>query len=323
MLALLAAIENIVPPVPADTAVALGAFLSHRGVISLPIVYAVTLAANIAGATLVYVAARRYGRPLFASRTARRLLSPAALAVVEREYLRFGWLGLFFGRFLPGIRAVVPPFAGLADLGPVRALLPITLASAIWYGAVALIGAAIGAEWTQIRAILGGVNRTLGVIALVVVAGAAIVIWRRRRRDARLWTVLRRLLLGLDTESGLLVGGPRAAAVGLLEVAWADPSLSPDERARITADLRQRWGLKARASSPRGPDSWDAIRHRLQEQFGHARRCALVERLAEVVFNAGRNEPMDTRLVERAGLLLGLEPGEIAELARRAQGDAQ
>ena len=32
VLALLAVVENVVPPVPADAAVALGAFLSHRGV---------------------------------------------------------------------------------------------------------------------------------------------------------------------------------------------------------------------------------------------------------------------------------------------------
>ena len=32
VLALLAAVENVMPPVPSDAAVALGAFLSHRGV---------------------------------------------------------------------------------------------------------------------------------------------------------------------------------------------------------------------------------------------------------------------------------------------------
>jgi membrane protein DedA with SNARE-associated domain len=32
VIALMAAIENIFPPFPADTAIALGAFLAHRGV---------------------------------------------------------------------------------------------------------------------------------------------------------------------------------------------------------------------------------------------------------------------------------------------------
>ena len=50
VLALLAAVENIIPPVPADMAVALGAFLTHRGVTTLPMVFAVTWGANVLGA---------------------------------------------------------------------------------------------------------------------------------------------------------------------------------------------------------------------------------------------------------------------------------
>ena len=115
VLALLAAVENVVPPVPSDAAVALGAFLSHRGVTTPALVFLVTWTANLLGAGLVYLAARRYGHRLFATRLGRRLLAPRSLAVIEREYLRFGMAGIFLSRFLPGIRAVVPPFAGLVS----------------------------------------------------------------------------------------------------------------------------------------------------------------------------------------------------------------
>ena len=118
VLALLAAVENVLPPVPSDAAVALGAFLSNRGLTTPLGVFLVTWVANLAGAAGVYFAARRFGRRLFASPTGRRLLAPRSLAVIEREYLRFGTAGIFISRFLPGIRAVVPPFAGLVGLGP-------------------------------------------------------------------------------------------------------------------------------------------------------------------------------------------------------------
>ena len=95
VLGLLAAVENIVPPVPADMAVAIGAFLTHRGVTTLPMVFAVTWLANVLGAVGVYFAARRYGRRLFATPTGRRLLAPGSIATMEREYLRFGILGIF------------------------------------------------------------------------------------------------------------------------------------------------------------------------------------------------------------------------------------
>ena len=143
MLAVLAAVENVLPPVPSDAAVGLGAFLSHRHVTTPLAVFLVTWVANLLGAAGVYLAARRYGRRLFASPTGRRLLTPRSLATIERGYLRFGIAGIFVSRFLPGIRAVVPPFAGLVGLGAVRTFVPMGIASAIWYGGLTAVGAVI------------------------------------------------------------------------------------------------------------------------------------------------------------------------------------
>ena len=152
----------MVPPVPSDAAVALGAFLSNRGLTAPLGVFLVTWLSNLAGATAVYFVARRYGRRLFATSLGRRLLAPRSLAIIEREYLRFGVAGIFVSRFLPGIRAVVPPFAGLVNLSPLRTLLPTGIASAIWYGGITLLGSVIGAEWDRINYVIRGVNRTLG-----------------------------------------------------------------------------------------------------------------------------------------------------------------
>jgi membrane protein DedA with SNARE-associated domain/uncharacterized tellurite resistance protein B-like protein len=320
VLALLAAVENVVPPVPADTAVALGAFLTHRGVTSLPMVYAVTLVANIGGAAGVYFAARRYGRRLFATRTGQRLLSPSALAVVEREYLRFGILGIFFGRFLPGVRAVVPPFAGLANLGPWRALVPMATASAIWYGAVALIGAAIGAEWSRISAILGEVNQTLALIAAAGAVVVAIVIIRRRREGGRLWQALRRAVPGTDALPPAAPDAMTQAALALLEVAYADPALPAEERLRISSELRSRWDLPhAGERAPADEAEWRGVRQRLLDQFGEERRCALLEQLWTVAFAAPGSAESRARLVRNAASLLGMSAPEIAEVERRVR----
>lgn len=323
MLALLAAVENVVPPVPADTAVALGAFLSHRGVTSLPVVYAVTLIANIGGATGVYFAARRYGRRLFASRIGQRLLSPSALAVVEREYLRFGIIGIFFGRFLPGVRAVVPPFAGLANLGAWRALVPMATASAIWYGAVALIGAAIGAEWSRISVILGEVNQTLAIVGVAAALVVALLVIRRRRQGGRLWQALRRAMPGTDALPEAAPDAMTQAALALLEVAYADPALPADERARISAELRSRWDLPhAEAREPADEAEWRGVRQRLLDQFGKERRCALVERLWTVAFAAPGSGESRARLVRNAAALLGMSTSEIADVESRVRATA-
>lgn len=183
ILALLAALENIFPPIPADTAVALGAFLSHRGVTTPWLVFAVTIVANTASAVAVYALARRLGPRFARTRMGRRLLPADALAALERKYLRWGLPAIFLSRMIPGIRAIVPPFTGLIGLSPRQALIPITIASAIWYAFVTIVGTVIGAEWQRMVALIAEVNRVLAVIGVVVATAAGV--WLLRRWRAR------------------------------------------------------------------------------------------------------------------------------------------
>jgi membrane protein DedA with SNARE-associated domain/uncharacterized tellurite resistance protein B-like protein len=331
VLALLAAVENVVPPVPSDAAVALGAFLSHRGVTEPFLVFAVTWLSNLAGAAAVYLAARRFGHRLFSGRTGRRLLAPRSLAVIEREYLRFGIAGIFISRFLPGIRAVVPPFAGLVRLGAVRTLVPMAAASAIWYGGITLAGALIGSEWERIVTVIEGVNRTMGILTVLVLAGAALWYWagQRRRAQERLWHATRQaldpaapsFLAGTDIAEG---SAREAAALLVLELAYADPVLTAEDRELIAAHLRERWGLGARAGPEPPPEEERRTRfalyaNRLRQRFGRTQRLELVERMWTVAFGDGAIGAQEDRLMAVAAELLGVGPAEVAEVRRRLQ----
>jgi membrane protein DedA with SNARE-associated domain/uncharacterized tellurite resistance protein B-like protein len=330
VLALLAAVENVIPPVPSDAAVALGAFLSHRGVTRPIAVFLVTWIANLLGAAGVYLAVRRYGRRLFASPTGRRLLAPRSLAIIEREYLRFGTAGIFISRFLPGIRAVVPPFAGLVGLGAMRTFLPMGLASAIWYGGITVVGAVIGAEWARITAVLVGVNRTLTIATLIVAALAVSwYVWRlRRRRRERVWHATRdalgppapSFLAGTDIAEG---SAREAAALVVLELAYADPVLTPDERSLIAEHLQARWGLGApRTPPPPPPEEERRTRfadyaRRLRKRVGRRERLELVERMWTVAFADGVIGEHEARLMHLAAELLGFSPADLADVSRR------
>jgi membrane protein DedA with SNARE-associated domain len=176
---LLAAVENIFPPVPADTVVAFGAFLAGRGVLDFWSVFAVTWTGNVGSAALVYLFARRYGRSFFAGRLGRRLLSDATLAHIQQAYARHGTYGIFLSRLLPVWRAVVPPFAGVAGVGAVRALVPLALASALWYGLLTAVVATLGNNFDLVVRVLARVNTALGIaaVALLVIFG----VWSYRR----------------------------------------------------------------------------------------------------------------------------------------------
>jgi membrane protein DedA with SNARE-associated domain/uncharacterized tellurite resistance protein B-like protein len=332
VLAFLAAVENVVPPVPSDAAVALGAFLSHRGVTTPALVFLVTWAANLVGAGLVYFGARRYGHRLFATGTGRRLLAPRALAVIEREYLRFGLAGIFLSRFLPGIRAVVPPFAGLVRLGAFRTLLPMAAASAVWYGGITWTGSFLGAQWERILAILEGVNRTMGIVTVLLLATGALWYWaaRRRRARERLWHATR---TALDPAAPSFLAGTEiaegsareAAALLVLELAYADPVLTPADREVVAGHLRDRWGLAAGGPLPEHPPEEEEERRtrfaayadRLRQRFGRTQRLELVERMWSVAFGDGAIGAQEARLMTLAAELLGLGPAEVAEVRRR------
>lgn len=331
VLALLAAIENVIPPVPSDAAVALGAFLSNRGVTTPFGVFAVTWLANLAGATAVYFVARRYGRKLFATSIGRRLLAPRSLAVIEREYLRFGVAGIFVSRFLPGIRAVVPPFAGLVNLSPLRTLVPTGVASAIWYGGIILLGTVIGAEWGRINQIMLGVNRTLGIITLVLVAIALAwyFIKRRGRRRERVWHATRdaldpgtpSFLEGSEIAEG---SARQAAALLVLELAYADTALTETDRDLVVSHLRDRWGLNPQ--SPPSPEGeydrrtrFAEYAGRLRDRFGQGQRLALVERMWTVAFSDGAIGHHEERLMYLAGELLGLRKSDVLDVRARLQ----
>jgi membrane protein DedA with SNARE-associated domain/uncharacterized tellurite resistance protein B-like protein len=328
----LAAVENVVPPVPSDAAVALGAFLSNRGLTQPLGVFLVTWVANLAGAAAVYLVARRYGRRLFATGVGRRLLAPRSLAIIEREYLRFGVIGIFVSRFLPGIRAVVPPFAGLVNLTPMKTLAPIGLASALWYGGITAVGSLIGSEWDRINHLISSVNRTLGVLTAAVALAALIGYWlaRRRRRRERIWHATRDALdpatPSFLADSDVAEGSAgQAAALLVLELAYADTALTEADRELVASHLRERWGLSAEDPATPEPEHERRTRFalyasRLRSRFGQAERLALVERMWTVAFSDGAIGRHEDRLMHLAGELLGLRRGDVMSVRARLQG---
>jgi len=84
---------------------------------------------------------------------------------------------------LPAFRAVVAPFAGLVNLSPARALLPIAAACAVWYGGLVFLGHAVGENWQSIEQVVGKLDRGLWIAAAVVLLALTLWILRRRRLE--------------------------------------------------------------------------------------------------------------------------------------------
>ena len=126
--------------------------------------------------------AYRYGDTFFQTRIGRYLLDPKQVGIVRRFYGRWGVPAIFYARFLPGLRAVTPVFAGLIRQRPVSVAVPLVLASGIWYGVLVWIGGFGGGNVDQLLGIQGRLNWTLTSIAGVIVVLLALWWLRSRRR---------------------------------------------------------------------------------------------------------------------------------------------
>jgi membrane protein DedA with SNARE-associated domain len=179
-----AAAENFFPPLPADTVVALGSFLAAKGEGSVIVAFLVTWFGNVAGAMVMYVLGRKYG----AERLERRLIGdkgPKAQATLQTLYGRYGILALFVSRFIPGVRAIVPPFAGALRVPAFGATLAIAGASAVWYGIVSYLGFTLGGNWSRLMSIVADYGKVFAIGAAALVALGASIWWiRQRKRSA-------------------------------------------------------------------------------------------------------------------------------------------
>ncbi len=183
LLALTAFIESIFPPAPADVVVALGAFLAARRGASYPMVVASIVSGSAIGAMVIYGAARRFGADWMHAQL-RRLKLIGAEEKLERMYDHYGLAALFVSRFVPGLRAVVPPMAGALRVPWLRTVVVIAFASTLWYGIIIWISFRVGDDWEQVRATLHIVGRRVGLTAVVLIVALAYVgrrLWLRHR----------------------------------------------------------------------------------------------------------------------------------------------
>ena len=177
----IAAIENIFPPFPADAVVAFGAFLAARGKGSPYTAFGVAWTGNVLGAALMYYVGRRYGASAFTARL-EKWGGKNAEARLRAMYARYGIPALFISRFLPGVRALVPPFAGALKLPPLAVAAAIALASGVWFAFITWIAYQAGEDFDVLYARIIHSSKIAAIAGFGLVAIVAILFYMRHRR---------------------------------------------------------------------------------------------------------------------------------------------
>lgn len=179
---LAAAIENIIPPIPADVIVVIGGVISGAGETDTRALFLAVWIGNVASALLTYWLGRRFGTGFFHGRLGSFLLAPRQVRALSQAYSRYGFPIIFVSRFLPVFRPMVPVFAGVSRLGFWPTAIPIAAASALWYGLLVYLGSIAGANWHLLLERLQTVGSWLWIVVGVLIAVAGYW-WHRTRHE--------------------------------------------------------------------------------------------------------------------------------------------
>ena len=181
----ISAVENIFPPFPADIVVAFGSFLAARGQASPYTTFLVSWLGNLLGAALMYYVGRKYGSSAFMSRL-ERWAGKGAEQRLMTLYGRYGLPALFISRFLPAVRAVVPPFAGAMKLPVLPVTLAIGAASGIWFTFITFVAYRAGENWEVLYATIVRSGKIVAICATALVILVALFFYLRRRKPAQI-----------------------------------------------------------------------------------------------------------------------------------------
>ncbi|MFV0624433.1 DedA family protein [Sphingomonas sp. ac-8] len=182
-IALLMALENVVPPVPSEVIMGLGGMAVARGTMAMvPLVFWGTVG-SVAGNYFWYAVGRHFGyqglRP-FVRRWGRWLtLEWEDVEKLQRFFhARGGWV-VFVFRFMPTFRTMVSLPAGMACMPHWRFALATFAGSAIWNTVLGWAGLYFGSNFRELDRYVGPVTIALGVlIALGYVY--RVVTWKPR-----------------------------------------------------------------------------------------------------------------------------------------------
>ncbi|HEY1458218.1 MAG TPA: DedA family protein, partial [Solirubrobacteraceae bacterium] len=107
-------------------------------------------------------------------------MGPAQIERADIWFQRYGQPTVLFGRMVPLIRAFVSLPAGVAKMPFWRFTVLSLIGATPWVLALALIGHAVGGDWTSVR---NGFEYVDYVVVALIVAGIGYGILRRRRKS--------------------------------------------------------------------------------------------------------------------------------------------
>ncbi|MFD0787205.1 DedA family protein [Micromonospora azadirachtae] len=182
--ALLVALESVIPPIPSEIVLAMAGFLAGEGRFNVLVVTLAATAGSLLGALILYWVGAVVGEDRLRRWLDRLpLVDLDDLERADRWFERYGRWAVFFGRMMPVVRSLVSIPAGTNRMPLVQFVVLTTLGSGLWNGLFVGGGYALGSRWQQVERYSTWFD--YAILALFALMITLWVVRKVRRRSGR------------------------------------------------------------------------------------------------------------------------------------------
>jgi len=177
---------NMGVPLPEETVLLLAGYLVWQGELRLPIVLAIGILSAVVGDNIGYQLGRHYGQGAIERYATWVLGNPKRLESMRGFVTRYGSVGVFVARFLPGIRFMAGPLAGATGLEPLRFFLANVCGAALYVPLSVALGYAVGyGLGDYVHRLERAAGELARLVLTVAILGALVLMGWRATRAAR------------------------------------------------------------------------------------------------------------------------------------------
>lgn len=181
-IALLMALENIIPPIPSELIMPLAGFVVTQGKLNFFLVVIAGTIGSVLGSTPWYFLGKSWGLQRTKEITDRYgkwlTLSGEDVEKAKIWFDRRGYVATALGRVIPGIRTYISLPAGISKMPFLPYLIYSTLGSLVWISLLTSAGYIFGANYEQVGTYLKPISKVVLVILVAIIIISLII--RRR-----------------------------------------------------------------------------------------------------------------------------------------------
>lgn len=170
-------------PFPEDGILILSGFLAAHHVIKPLPAFLVVYSSLLMTDFFLYSVGKKYGRRVVEQKRFHRIISPDRLSKLEERFKKWGWLVVFLGRHLLGLRAQIFLVAGIMRMSGIKFLIADAISAlltiALWGG----LGYVGGNSIQTLRKDLSRIEHIAIVCLVVTVVSGIILHYFKNRRS--------------------------------------------------------------------------------------------------------------------------------------------